>query len=678
MIPRVGGSANEIPIETQMLLLEARQGSSSNDGVSVEQNSEFTFYILALPVLDGPFRTSLQGNAVNELLFCAESGDVNVTTTEVAEAVFINYGDNPFDLITDSIKILAKHKGTFSHIDDKMIPPHLDWFGWCTWDAFYSKVNPRGIKEGLQSFLEGGCSPRFVIIDDGWQDTENEFYNDGKPIVEGMQFATRLVDIKENEKFRSSVLEDSCADLHELINFIKQKYGLNYVYLWHALAGYWGGLHPASEKMKKYNPQLVYPIQSPGNLGNLRDIAMDSLEKYGVGVIDPEKIYDFYNDLHSYLARCGVDGVKVDVQNLIETLGNGCGGRVTLTRRYQEALDRSVERNFKENNLICCMSHNSDSIYSSKKSAVARASEDFMPREQTFQTLHVASVAYNSLLLGEIFVSDWDMFHSKHETAEFHGAARALGGCAVYVSDKAANHDFNILKKLVLPDGSVLRARYAGRPTRDCLFEDPVMDGKSLLKTWNVNKLTGVIGVFNCQGAGSWPLKQDLREKSSSPLPMLPPISGHISPADVEFLEEIVGENWDGDCAVYAFNKGSLSRLSKRGNLEVSLKTLECEIYTISPIRVFLENIHFAAIGLLDMYNSGGAVQAIKCTTSLSVGIITVKGRGCGRFGFYTTSKPNCCKVDNKEGEFTYNDQNNMLTVNLPEECKLRDIEIVY
>ena len=33
-----------------------------------------------------------------------------------------------------------------------------------------------------------------------------------------------------------------------------------------------------------------------------------------------------------------------------------------------------------------------------------------MPREPTFQTLHVASVAFNSLLLGEIFVPDWDMF----------------------------------------------------------------------------------------------------------------------------------------------------------------------------------------------------------------------------------------------------------------------------
>ncbi|MCH83291.1 putative galactinol-sucrose galactosyltransferase 2-like, partial [Trifolium medium] len=35
----------------------------------------------------------------------------------------------------------------------------------------------------------------------------------------------------------------------------------------------------------------------------------------------------------SYLASCGVHGVKVDVQNLIETLGSGYGGRVSLTKR---------------------------------------------------------------------------------------------------------------------------------------------------------------------------------------------------------------------------------------------------------------------------------------------------------------------------------------------------------
>lgn len=138
--------------------------------------------------------------------------------------------------------------------------------------------------------------------------------------------------------------------------------------MWHALAGYWGGVLPSSETMQKYNPKIAFPIQSPGNTGNLRDVVMDSWEKYGVGLIDPEKVFEFYNDQHSYLASCGVDGVKVDAQNLLETLGSGYGGRVSITKRYQEALEQSVARNFRDNNLICCMSHNSDSIYRFAKS----------------------------------------------------------------------------------------------------------------------------------------------------------------------------------------------------------------------------------------------------------------------------------------------------------------------
>lgn len=102
-------------------------------------------YILLLPVLDGPFRASLQGNTVNELEFCIESGsfnlcnfildvdqcgfnlfcllilfnisefcglsicasgDPNVQTSQVTEAIFMNSGDNPFKLIRNSIKYI--------------------------------------------------------------------------------------------------------------------------------------------------------------------------------------------------------------------------------------------------------------------------------------------------------------------------------------------------------------------------------------------------------------------------------------------------------------------------------------------------------------------------------------------------------------------------------------------
>lgn len=281
MIPRIGKSGSEVAVETQMLLLEAKEESAFLDGNS-EKSSDCTLYILVLPVLERPFRASLQGSASNELQFCVESGDPDVQTTKVSESVFISSGENPYELIRDSIKILAVHKGTFSHVDNKKMPVHLDWFGWCTWDAFYQDVDADGIRQGLESFSKGGCVPKFLIIDDGWQDTFNEFVKEGEEHTEWTQFATRLRDIKENNKFKQ-LSSNEYSNFPDFIKFIKQRFGLKYVYVWHALVGYWGGLLPSSEPLKKYNPKLVYPVQSPGNVGNIRDVAMDAIERYGIG-----------------------------------------------------------------------------------------------------------------------------------------------------------------------------------------------------------------------------------------------------------------------------------------------------------------------------------------------------------------------------------------------------------
>jgi raffinose synthase len=35
-------------------------------------------------------------------------------------------------------------------VDLVQLPSFLDWFGWCTWDAFYTDVTAEGVKEGLE------------------------------------------------------------------------------------------------------------------------------------------------------------------------------------------------------------------------------------------------------------------------------------------------------------------------------------------------------------------------------------------------------------------------------------------------------------------------------------------------------------------------------------------------
>lgn len=80
MIPRVGKSASEIPMETQMLLLEAGEESVLNvadedtPGEAEAVANASKFYVLVLPVLDGAFRTTLQGTPSNDLQLCYESG----------------------------------------------------------------------------------------------------------------------------------------------------------------------------------------------------------------------------------------------------------------------------------------------------------------------------------------------------------------------------------------------------------------------------------------------------------------------------------------------------------------------------------------------------------------------------------------------------------------------------
>jgi len=94
-------------------------------------------------------------------------------------------------------------------------------------------------------------------------------------------------------------------------------------------------------------------------------------------------------------------------------------------------MEDSVSKRFRADNgasnVINCMCHSTENLYRYQTTAVARASEDFFPDRPETHTVHLINVAYNSLFLGEICLPDWDMFHSKHESARLHAAARAIG-----------------------------------------------------------------------------------------------------------------------------------------------------------------------------------------------------------------------------------------------------------
>ena len=74
----------------------------------------------------------------------------------------------------------------------------------------------------------------------------------------------------------------------------------------------------------------------------------------------------------------------------------------------------------------------------------------------------------------------------------------------------------------------------------------------SLLKIWNVNKCTGVVGVFNCQGAGWCKIAKKTRVHDAAP----GTLTGTVSARDVDGIAQLAGEGWDGQAVVYAYKSG--------------------------------------------------------------------------------------------------------------------------
>lgn len=343
----MGNRGSQIPLETQFLIMETENGCDDRPAVS---------YTVFLPLIEGSFRACLQGNEIDDTMeLCLESGDLNTEASLFTHSLFISNGTDPFATITNAIRSVKLHLRSFKQRYEKKLPEIVDYFGWCTWDAFYQKVTQHGVEEGLISLTASKTPPKFVIIDDGWQSVEAD------PETVHPEPLARLTGIKENTKFQSK--NDPNSGINNIVSIAKEKHGLKQVYVWHAITGYWGGVMPGTEETEGYDSSLKFPKVCKGVIENEPTWKTDVLALQGLGVVNPKNVYKFYDELHRYLALAGVDGVKVDVQCILETLGGEMGGRVELTKRYHQALDASIAKNFSDNGCIACMSHNTDALY---------------------------------------------------------------------------------------------------------------------------------------------------------------------------------------------------------------------------------------------------------------------------------------------------------------------------
>ncbi|KAB5569533.1 hypothetical protein DKX38_003326 [Salix brachista] len=732
----MGSSGSDLQMETQWVLFNV---------------PEIKSYVIIIPVIDGSFRSALHPGTDGHFMICAESGSTKVTASSFDAIAYVHVSENPYNIMKEAYSALRVHLNTFKLLEEKTAPSLVDKFGWCTWDAFYLTVEPAGVWHGVNDFVEGGVTPRFLIIDDGWQSINTD---DGNPnedaknlVLGGTQMTARLhrlddcekfrkykggsmlgpnppsfdpkkpkmliskaIELEHAEKDRDQVIQSGVTDLspsEARIQKLKQELdtlfggeeksvssgsysckaegygmkaftrdlrtkfkGLDDIYVWHALCGAWGGVRPGSTNL---NSKIISCKLSPGLDGTMTDLAVVKIVEGGIGLVHPDQAGDFYDSMHSYLANAGITGVKVDVIHSLEYVSEDYGGRVELAKCYYKGLSDSLSKNFKGSGLISSMQQCNDFFFlGTRQISMGRVGDDFWFQDPNgdpmgvywLQGVHMIHCAYNSLWMGQIIKPDWDMFQSDHLCAKFHAGSRAICGGPVYVSDSVGGHDFELLKKLVYPDGTIPRCQDSALPTRDCLFRNPLFDKKTILKIWNFNKYGGVIGAFNCQGAGWDPKEQRIKGYSEC----YKPISGSVHVTDIEWdqKKEAARMREAEEFIVYLSQAEELLHASPQSEaIQITIQPSSFEIFSFVPIKKLRASIDFAPVGLTDMFNSGGTIQELEYFDSEAETRVKIEVKGGGNFLSYSNASPKKGFLNGAEVAFEWLD-NGRLTLNFP------------
>ena len=157
MGPAFGAGAADLPAETQFCLVRLAEDA----------------YAVLLPLVSGHHRCTLRAarsGSKEGVDLDVASGDPSARTGEALDnALYVAAGADPFALLDDAFAAVSERLGTFDVARRKQTPADLDWFGWCTWDAFYQAVDPKGVTAGLRSLAAAGTPARALTLDAGWQ-----------------------------------------------------------------------------------------------------------------------------------------------------------------------------------------------------------------------------------------------------------------------------------------------------------------------------------------------------------------------------------------------------------------------------------------------------------------------------------------------------------------------------
>lgn len=178
----------------------------------------------------------------------------------------------------------------------------------------------------------------------------------------------------------------------------------------------------------------------------------------------------------------------------------------------------------------------------------------------------------------------------------------------------------------------------------------------------SLQQFTGVIGTFNCQGGG-W-CRETRRNKCAAQFSHS--VTAKTNPRDIEWNSGKNPISIEGVqiFAMYLSKSKKLVLSKAHENIEIALEPFNFELITVSPVTTLAgKPAQFAPIGLVNMLNTGGAIQSLAytndSTSSVQIGI-----KGSGEMRVFASEKPRSCKIDGRDVAFEY--EGHMVVTQVP------------
>ncbi len=538
--PFFGYDLTAVPDQTQLLISEKEDGS----------------FTVLLPVVGDAYRCVLMGKDSHTVTAKLHSNYAKLPTCKTLAFVMAE-GNDPHALIESCVKTaLADLGSNIPHRTERSYPKMLEYLGWCSWDAMQIRVTHEGLLQKCREFKEKNIPVRWVLLDDMWgyvRDFYGRKYETFSEMVHLMH-ASALYDYEADPIRFPKGLAECLKDIRDM-GYMPG--------IWYPTTGYWRGIDensPAYEKLKNYLIETDDGIFVPDFLYN--------------------KAFGYYHTINQFLKDCGAEFIKVDNQSMSERFYNRLAPVGRAARSFHDGLEDASKVLFGDA-LINCMGMSSEDMWNRKYSAVSRCSDDFQPENRAWFTKHISQCAYNSLLQGQFYWCDWDMWWTDDGQAKKNSLARAVSGGPIYVSDMLDRSNADLLAPLTLSDGRILRCDHPATPTKDCLCEDPASSDKPI-KLQNICKGSGVMVLYNLNAENK-------------------PVSGFIAPDDIIGLE---GDEF----AVYSHFTKKMQIIKRGDNIPITLQNNnEMELLIFAPYQN-----GFAAIGRTDKFISPAAIKKIE------------------------------------------------------------------